>query len=469
MLPLTRLWERAPVPTAIAATYVALLICSGPNLIDPMIRHDDFPALLGDETLYYEKTLLEGRWINYLWHLRGVVTPSWLNFLVYQLFWAVFAACTAIAVFGRDAPVGRVLALALLIVLAPTAFVISLWYNTLIPGLGIVALFAYLATRYPPHVMRWLLPVFVPVTLLCYTTYPVLLLMVVLGARNRDRSLKDLAVTLGVFIASFAAGMLLIYGLNYVYHGVFGVPMAQWRNPRPIEDLAGLWHNLGMVLTMFGRLANVLSFKHIPLLIIMASLLSCAVVIVWRSAPRFGLYVAAGCAAGLGLLSLHVLKTGVDVDPRAAIFVSVGCAMILSMAMANGIDQGLVTARRAQNAMFVAIALHAVLIAVNYSLPRAWQADTRAFARAAGPGTGPIYVTGDYEQLPSAKGAAIQKSRGLRLRLVYLTGREVIICQDHPEACQHLPQTGAGQTQLVQHTGDGTVLALPVRVAQNGG
>ena len=469
MTALTRIWERAPVPTAIAATYVMLLICSGPNLFDPMIRHDDFPALLGDETLYYEKTLLEGRWLNYLWHLRGFVTPSWLNFLVYQLFWAIFAACTAIAVFGRSAPLGRVLALSFLIVLAPTAFVISLWYNTLIPGLGIVALFAYLATRHPPRVMRLLFPVFVPLTLLCYTTYPVLLLMVVLGARDTDRSLKDLAVTMGIFVASFAAGMLLIYSLNYAYHGVFGVPMADWRNPNPIHDLAGLWHNLGMVMTMFGRLANVLSFKHLPLLVIMASLVAIASVIVWRTAPRFGLYVGTGCAAGLGLLSLHVLKTGVDVDPRAANFVSVGCAMILSMAMATGTDQGIVSDRRARNAIFIAIALHAVLIAVNYSLPRAWQADTRAFAAAVGPGTGPIYVTGDYEQLPSAHGAAIQQSRGLRLRLVYLTGREVIICEDKPEACASLPQSAPEQSQLVVQTAGGTVLSLPTRVAANGG
>lgn len=73
----------------------AIFGMSLPNLIDPMIRYDDYPALFAEGDLFWEKTLNEGRWVNYIWHLREIVTPAWLNFAIYQAFWALFAASLA--------------------------------------------------------------------------------------------------------------------------------------------------------------------------------------------------------------------------------------------------------------------------------------------------------------------------------------------------------------------------------------
>ena len=67
------------------------------------MRHDDFPALLLIPELYYTKTLTEGRWINYLWHLRTFETPAWANYLLYQAGWSVFAGAVAIHVIGPRA------------------------------------------------------------------------------------------------------------------------------------------------------------------------------------------------------------------------------------------------------------------------------------------------------------------------------------------------------------------------------
>ena len=88
---------RHPIITPVMLTVLAVLVISAPNLIDPMIRFDDFPALFGDAESYWHKTKDEGRWLNYLWHLRGITTPAWLNFALYQVLWALFAAFLAIA------------------------------------------------------------------------------------------------------------------------------------------------------------------------------------------------------------------------------------------------------------------------------------------------------------------------------------------------------------------------------------
>ena len=57
-------------PITFLVTLVVTLIMSGTNLLDPMIRWDDYPALFGQEELFWSKTLHEGRWLNYVWHLR---------------------------------------------------------------------------------------------------------------------------------------------------------------------------------------------------------------------------------------------------------------------------------------------------------------------------------------------------------------------------------------------------------------
>ncbi|MEH6361553.1 MAG: hypothetical protein V7761_12580, partial [Amylibacter sp.] len=136
----------SPLLITIGVTYFVLILVSGPQALDPMLRHDDYPALLADPSGFYVKTLEEGRWLNYWWHLRGWISPAWLNFAVYQLLWATFASAAAINACGKKEQLTYIIALALIIALATPALLISLWFNTLIPGLGLVALFAVLAT-----------------------------------------------------------------------------------------------------------------------------------------------------------------------------------------------------------------------------------------------------------------------------------------------------------------------------------
>ena len=187
---------------------VSVMIMSGLNLADPMIRHDDYPALFADAPAFWNKTLHEGRWLNYIWHLREAITPAWLNFAVYQTSWALFVAALAVVFTGPKGANWFTVVLALLMMVSPSAMLISMWFNTLMPGLAIVALFAMLACRVSGRTLRVLLPGFVIISFMAYTTYPLLLLAVCI-AKTEDRSRRDLFGLMLLFCASFALAVVM--------------------------------------------------------------------------------------------------------------------------------------------------------------------------------------------------------------------------------------------------------------------
>lgn len=430
---LADMWHRFPVVSCILLTFLGTVLASAPNVADPIVRHDDFPALLGIPELYYEKTLFEGRWLNYWWHLRSVFLPSWANYAIYLFCWSVFAAALAMAVCGRHA-IGPALALSLLVALTPTALAISFWFNTLIPGVAVLAVFALMATRYPPQVLRWWLLVFVPLSMTTYTTYPLLMLLLVLAA-TREHSLRDLTVTMLLFVISFALGLLAIYSLNYTVHGIFGVPMASWREATPPTDFAGVLANLQAFGRMILALGKVISFGNPGFLVFIALLISMASYALIRTRPGVLIYVLTGCCAGLGLLGLQILRTGIEVQPRAAIFVSVGVVILVVLGLHAARDRALFTARLTRNALLLFVALQAVFVFKVLTGPRDWQTETRQLADTVQAGDGAIFVWGSHTSIAAHDAAAIEHPRGLQLRLRYLTGRSVVLCDDEPDMC----------------------------------
>lgn len=427
--------QKTPLLITIGLVYLALMIASSPQLLDPIVRHDDFPALLADPSGFYIKTLHEGRWLNYWWHLRGVVTPSWLNFAIYQLFWAIFAGAAAVNACGRSEQRWYTVALALMVAVAPSAYLISLWFNTLIPGLGFVALFAVLANFLSHKNMRLLLLVFVPITLMAYTSYPLLLLAVCLTTHGTRRSWRDLIGLVTTFIFSFALGILLIYCLNYVEHGVFGIPMAEWRHPSPAHDLASLMANLGLFMDFLTNSATTLAFHFSPFIAVHGVLLIGGLIVLTRFSPWIALYILTGLLAGVGLLGLQIVVTGIDVPVRTITFFWVFYCIVCVRVALLARDRGGLSARMARNVLVLIIASYLLQTAMQYKNYREWQAQTKDMAAQTKGGTGPIYVTGSYQSLSGAAKAGIQQPRGLRLRLTYLTGRTVFLCDETPQAC----------------------------------
>lgn len=441
----------------ILATYVVMMAVSLPQLIDPLVRHDDFPALLADPSGYYVKTLHEGRWLNYWWHLRDWVTPAWVNFATYQFFWVIFAAATAVNACARDEKPIYVIGLALMIAVAPPALLISLWFNTLIPGLGLVALYAVLSVFLSVRMMRGLLFVFVPLTLTAYTTYPLLLLAVHLSTYYAHRSFKDLFFGVAFFTASFAFGIVVIYSLNYMEHGVFGIVMAEWREAAPSVDLASTMENLRRAGQFWAKSASTLTFHFTPLIIVHLALFGGGLIVLWRRDIWGALYIIAGFLVGFGLLTLQVLMTGVEFPVRANGFIWVLYAVALLRLVIWGRQRGGLWERIPRLLLMIIVASYLLQTARHYAKGMEWQSETRRMATAIEGTNGPIYVVGDYMSIAGAKMAGIQNMRGLRLRLVYLTGREVVDCNASMEICN----AAAGNRAEIEQLESGVILRLP--------
>ncbi len=405
---------------------IGAFLVAAPNLLDPMIRYDDYPALFAEPEGFWAKTLHEGRWLNYVWHLRGFETPAWLNFALYQTLWASFAAGLAtVAIRPRDTAWPAAI-LALLIVIAPSATLISLWFNTLIPGLAVVALFALLACRISHANLLWLLPPFVLLSFWAYTTYPLLLLAVCL-AHAPQRSWRHLISLLALFTTSFALAILATYALNWQVHGIFGVPLASWRAAVPAVDLAGLIANLPLLAETLTDLGARLSFEFRPALYFHGLLAFGAAAFLVRRAPMHALYLAAGFVTGMALIVLQVLKLGVVIPPRTFAFAWIFYALLLIAAL-RYVPLGLST-RMATNAALLIVGSYGLQTFLQYTTYRAWQAETHAIA-AAVPAQSEALQAVDPTKLASAKAAFIQNDQALQFRLQQLTGTRGIVCTE---------------------------------------
>ena len=434
---------------------LATLLMSLPNVLDPMIRHDDFPAFFADPEPFWNKTLHEGRWINYLWHLREMVTPSWLNFAIYQVFWAVFAGAIAVATIGSRENQWFATVLALVIVAAHSATQISLWFNTLMPGLATVALYAVLGCTLTPRAHRLLLPPFVIASFMAYTTYPLLLLAVCL-VRTRDRSIADLAGLLILFVLSFAAAVLSVYAINLQVHGIFGVPLAEWRNASPAHDVAGLVANFSYFVESLELYATGTSFTFDSVIIFHLTMLSLATIFVARAAPLEALYLHAGLWMGLALVAAQNLKLGVIVPPRAFMFAWVCYAVLLVRAAQHLGNRSELLGRIARNLVLLIFVCHFLANVVQYSCYRAWQSETRAIAESLADAPQPVLIKGNVMEMPSAKAAYVQLNVALPFRLRQVAGIEAILCEDDPGYCDELEagwaagKTSAGTVYRVE-------------------
>ena len=432
----------SPVAIAFGLTFLSMLCVSAAHLLDPFVRHDDFPALLADPTEFYEKTLTEGRWLNWLWHLRPFGGPSLLHYLLYQAAWAAFCAGAAVNALGRRAPLWHINALALLIAMAPPATLISGWFNTTIPGLALVAGFALLSTVLSGRAMRWLLFLFVPATFMAYTTHPILLILICLTRADARRGPGDILGLCLVFAASFAGGVLLTYAINLQVHGVFGIEIAPWRNPAPAHDLPSLLTNLRLFAEVLARMVHDAAFRSWEMAALHLGLCAAGFAAVWRRDPWRAAYIGLGLAAGLGLLGLQIVMTGIATPTRAGLFLWVVYALVLvELALALETRPGPLL-RVIRIAVIFVIALYAIQTIRHYAKFVPWQTETRRLAESIPEGTGPVFVTGDIMLLPGAEEAGIQAERALRMRLRYLTGERFVICTEAKRRCDEAREEG---------------------------
>ena len=429
-----------PAPQILPIFWVALagaLVMWLPVVTDPLIRFDDYPALFAEPALYWSKTLEEGRWLNYLWHLRGIETPAWLNFAVYQMLWAFFAAALAVAVTGNESPRFFTAAAALLIVVCPPATIMAPWFNTLLPGMALLALYAGLACRVSDRVLLGLLPPFVALSFMTYTTFPLVLLAVCLVAQRR-KSLRNLLAVQSVFILSFVMSVLIVYAINWQVHGIFGVPLASWREATPATDLDGLIANLPKLWEAWLFLQDRIGFFYPPMKIAFALTLVAAVAVLVRFRPIEALYYASGLVIGLGLCVAQVLKLGVLVPPRAFVFLWIFGAIAATRAallVSAARPERTKTIRQIAKFLVVTSVLLTIVLTYNY---RGWQTQTRQIAAVVAPLPQPVFIRGAPEDMAAAQDAGIQSGLALAFRLRQLTGHKVVLCTRDPTDCEGL-------------------------------
>lgn len=421
-----------------ALALVAIFAISAGNLLDPVLRYDDFPALFAEPDGFWSKTLSEGRWLNYLWHMRGIVTPAWLNFAIYQAVWALFTAAFAVVVIPGPGRIWFACVLALTILVAPPALLMAPWFNTLFPGTVLLATYAVLATRLSQFTLRALLPVFTLLTFSAYTTFPIILLLICL-VRTERRSLKDLAGLVALFGTSFIVSLLAVYALNWQVHGVFGVILDPSRSPNPAHDLATMAGNIPLWIATMGVFAQKMSFNSVAAMIFHLGMFTVATVVIARRSPLEAVYIHTGLWIGMALITVQVLKLGVTVPIRAWHFAWIAYAILIVRA-AEELSQGTSLAgRMARNAVLLVTASYLLQTTIHFMSFRDWQAETRAIAQDIATAPDPIYVIGDVLNHPSAIKVSAQKPMALSFRLRQLTGRTVIICENDPGACPTFP------------------------------
>ncbi|MBS1302063.1 hypothetical protein [Loktanella sp. SALINAS62] len=430
-----------PLIKVVGITVLLAFVIYLPNLWDPMIRHDDYPALFGDAHIFWPKTLHEGRWINYIWHLRGISTPAWLNFALYQMLWAVLSASIAVAAMGREGRPFLTILLASFILVATPATLIATWFNTLTLGLGITALYAVLGCRISQRSHRALLPVFVIVTFWAYTVYPLILLAVCL-VLTQDRSLRDLIGLIALFATSFVAAVIMTYTLNWMVHGEFGVPLASWRYATPATSVAGLVANVPLLSSTFEKFITVTSYKYDTLIYFHFAMLVFSTGVLIRHAPIEALYLHAGLWVGITLIVLQVLKLGVFIPPRAFLFAWVFYAVIVSRAMVVLSRNPGSGGRVMRNLSLLLVVGYSLLTFHHTTIYRPWMTETRALGASLGQVDPkirrPVFVYGNVMALDSAKMAGIQSGDALTSRVRQLTGHEVVLCFTAPGDCENI-------------------------------
>ncbi|WP_170784593.1 hypothetical protein [Ruegeria lacuscaerulensis] len=443
-----------------------LMATYGPFLSDPFVRHDDFPALLGHFDMAYSKALDEGRWLNFWWQFRPFLWPAPVNFALYLLGWSIFSACTAIIVLGRSMPAWFLCVMALFVALSRPAFLISFWFNTLLPGIWVLALFSLAVVFLSHRASVLLLIVAVPLSFMAYTTYPFMMLSLVLLSRKAPQTYVSAGVTLVVFFASLALAFGVVYSLNFLHHGVFDIPVAEWRDPTEVKSISDLALNYQKLkLHLYENLHRVGS-GSLSNGVFLVSLFAVSWLYLFRRQRYVATIVLVAVLAGCGPLFAKTLTSGLKVPFRALgwNWILFGYTLTMSVFILTSTSTRLASVARI-------VIMCVLLIAtiqfgrITYGTFPLWQKTTRALADEIPDGMNRVQLYGSYYGLEGARETFIQFDRGLRLRLEYLTGAEVVSCDTTPDECTDatppFDPLGWTHTSLVETDGTVAFVLLP--------
>ncbi len=421
----------------IVLSSVVILAARFPQFVDPFLRHDDYPSLLGDPFAAYGKTLSEGRWTNYWWTIRPFSWPSPVNYTVYMTAWITISASVPVIVLKPETNWWYRVVLALSVLIAPTALYLSGWFTTLVLGLWIVALHTLVVAFLSPRAALLSLLVLTPFAFMAYPTYPFFMLALNLLSYRAPKAPIQTTITLGIFVATLATAMVLVYGMNYLEHGHFGVQIAEWRAPNPASTLSDFFQNLTSSKSFYLNSIRKLGGGQFEIGIAYIGTFVTGLFILLSREPCVAFKILIAGVMGVAAIVLQVGQNGIPVPLRAFDWLWMLFAVTLIYLAANVEEQGNIYVSGLRVLIMVALILSIKRdIYVYYKVTTAWQESTRNLAATITPTVKEVYVYGNYLGLKGGIETGIQRSHGLRMRLIYLTGANIIICQQMPTKCK---------------------------------
>ncbi|MNU49377.1 hypothetical protein D3C71_383170 [compost metagenome] len=224
------------------------------QLTAPFVAHDDFDWLLSGFDQGFETPLSkagsEGRWGNVIWaqfsHLLGIRAAFGLYLVSFSLMCVLISRVVSpsAGVFG-----------ALLLFLSPMTAETMQWPVTQVTGVVVTVLGCLAMLRVQSDGPRRLVMAISVVSgFLFYPSFgPLFLLMYATRCMGDRRS-----VVLGgfVYVASFACAVLLVFTLNYIFHGTFSIRPAAWREATPLMHGGTLLGNIERYLGWFSAVKD---------------------------------------------------------------------------------------------------------------------------------------------------------------------------------------------------------------------
>ncbi|MDU4702202.1 MAG: hypothetical protein E6Y14_05235 [Haemophilus parainfluenzae] len=311
--------------------FVLCFIYMTGQLSTPYIRHDDWEFmiyLLPDMPHHgtpWDKTLWEGRWINYLWSFIArdySVNTNYLFFIVgYSLFsWSV-------GFYFSTKQLDRLL-ISIASFFCSAYADLSLWPATLSPSIWLLFFIVLLFKFYRNN---WLLIIFFPLLVMSYA--PLVAVCFILLFSNFKSSFREKVKFGFIYYIGYVFGVLIIYILNYKYHGFLGVQVAEWRHPNPLVSFESFIVNFKKLLGFWIELV-----KEYKIYIVFSLVLSFFLIKNGRKENLLNLYLSLFFI--IVIESSLSLYTGVDIPVRAIIwpwffFVSMAAISLSSINIKN--------------------------------------------------------------------------------------------------------------------------------------
>lgn len=303
--------------------------------------------------------------------------------------------------------------------------------------------------------------------MMAYSTYPLLLIALCLTRHDARRSLTDLAGLVALLAFGIGLGMLLMYTINYFAHGVFGIAIAEWREPSPATTIASLRANAERLMPEFiERLFMSSAFGIVAIGILNVALLILSLGLLSKSRPSLAFYIATGISVSVALVALHGLKEGVAIPMRALLSVWVLFAIGLVKSLAD------VDSERFRSAISVGLILVCAIFAGQLLKHSGhfvrWQSESRAIALAMPKDVDAVFVYGDVSAIPGVTNAYIQNPLGLTERIRQFSGVTAYPCDMVVEVvCDGVPPfdlNAHAEMLIVKVIGRHAIVRLPDRM-----